>query len=109
MKDKLAFSIFSILLGDFGINYFYLGDYGKGFLCLLFFWTGIPAIIGVVVGVLSLLMTDADFNKKYNVQVTPSKYNFGRSNAELLIQYKELWDKGVITEEEFRKKKEELL
>lgn len=109
MKDKLAFSIFSILLGNFGIQYFYLGEYGKGILCLLFCWTAIPGIIGIVVGVLSLLMSDAEFIKKYSVEVSPSKYNFGKTNAEIIMQYKELLDKGAISEEEFQKKKDELL
>lgn len=66
-KNKLVAGLFAILLGDIGIHQFYLGNNGKGILCLLFSWTGIPAIIGLIQGILILCESDDDFAKRINL------------------------------------------
>jgi TM2 domain-containing membrane protein YozV len=65
-KNKLAAALLAIFLGGLGIHKFYLGKVGAGILYILFCWTGIPEIVGVIEGILMLLMSDADFNAKYN-------------------------------------------
>lgn len=64
-KNKLAAGLFAILLGNFGAHKFYLNDMGMGVLYLLFFWSGIPALIGIVEGIMLLTMSDDDFITKY--------------------------------------------
>ncbi|MBN1929247.1 MAG: NINE protein [Chlorobiaceae bacterium] len=64
-KNRFAASIFAILLGSLGIHKFYLGLSGWGIVYLLFCWTGIPAIAGVIEGVLLLVMSDEAFARKY--------------------------------------------
>ena len=64
MKSKLAAGLLGIFLGDFGAHKFYLGKPGMGILYLLFFWTGIPAVIGLIEGILYLLQSDKDFQQK---------------------------------------------
>jgi TM2 domain-containing membrane protein YozV len=64
-KSRVTAGILAILLGDFGIHKFYLGKVGQGILYLIFCWTGIPAIIGLVEGILYLLMKDEEFAQKY--------------------------------------------
>jgi len=64
-KSKITAGILAILLGDFGIHKFYLGKIGQGIVYLIFCWTGIPAIIGLVEGILYLLMKDEEFAQKY--------------------------------------------
>ncbi|HBP25549.1 MAG TPA: hypothetical protein DD618_01155 [Acholeplasmatales bacterium] len=64
-KSKMVAGLFGILLGGFGIHKFYLGQTGLGVVYLLFCWTGIPSIIGLIEGILLLTMTDADFIEKY--------------------------------------------
>lgn len=64
-KNKIAAGILAILLGDFGIHKFYLGNIGMGIVYLLFFWTGIPAIIGLIEGIIYLTMSDESFCQKY--------------------------------------------
>ncbi|MGO1370065.1 TM2 domain-containing protein [Senegalia sp. (in: firmicutes)] len=66
MKNKLVASLLAIFLGGFGIHKFYLGRTGQGIFMLLFAWTGIPEIIGIIQGVLMLVMTQRDFDRKYN-------------------------------------------
>lgn len=65
-KNKLVAGILAIVLGGLGVHKFYLGKIGLGILYLLFFWTAIPAIIGIIEGVLYLVMSDEEFNRKYN-------------------------------------------
>lgn len=64
-KDKIVAGILGILLGGLGIHKFYLEDTQMGVLYLCFFWTGIPAIIGFIEGILYLLQTDEEFQSKY--------------------------------------------
>ena len=64
-KSRIIAGILAILLGDFGIHKFYLGKIGPGIVYLIFCWTGIPAIIGLVEGILYLLMKDEEFAQKY--------------------------------------------
>lgn len=64
-NKRLAAVLFAILLGCFGAHKFYLGKIGMGLLYLLFSWTGIPGIIGVIEGILYITMTDKEFESKY--------------------------------------------
>ncbi len=66
MKNKLAAALLAIFLGDFGAHKFYLGKPGIGLIYLAFFWTGIPAVIGVIEGIIYLLSSEEDFHKKYS-------------------------------------------
>lgn len=64
-KSRLAAVLFAFFLGGFGFHKFYLGCTGMGVLYLLFCWTFIPAVVGVIEGILLLVMSDAEFIRKY--------------------------------------------
>ncbi len=64
-KNRLATALFALFLGSLGIHKFYLGMTGLGILYLLFCWTGIPGIVGIVEGILLLVMSDEEFVNKY--------------------------------------------
>lgn len=64
-KEKLAAALLAILLGGIGIHKFYLGQTGMGIVYLLFCWTGIPLLIGIVEGIILLSMSDEAFHAKY--------------------------------------------
>ncbi len=64
-KSKVAAGLLAIFLGDFGVHKFYLGQVGIGILYLLFFWTLIPGIIGIIEGIIYLTMTDQAFEQRY--------------------------------------------
>jgi TM2 domain-containing membrane protein YozV/predicted RNA-binding Zn-ribbon protein involved in translation (DUF1610 family) len=61
-KSRVTAAVLAILLGSFGAHYFYLGKTGKGILYLLFCWTYIPCILGLIEGIMMLTQTDEDFN-----------------------------------------------
>ena len=65
MKNKYVAGILAILLGDLGIHKFYLGKIGWGIVYLLFCWTGIPAIAGLIEGIIYLCTDDETFQVKY--------------------------------------------
>lgn len=64
-KSKVAAALFAILLGGLGIHKFYLGRVGWGILYILFCWTLIPAILGLIEGIIYLTMSDEAFARKY--------------------------------------------
>jgi len=64
-KNKMAAGLFAILLGSFGIHKFYLGEVGMGIIYLLFSWSVIPAVAGLVEGIIYLTMSDEEFDRKY--------------------------------------------
>lgn len=53
--NRVAGALLAIFLGDFGIHHFYTGDTRDGILHLVFFWTGIPALIGFIEGIMWLV------------------------------------------------------
>jgi TM2 domain-containing membrane protein YozV len=47
-RDELLGILLAVLLGSFGAHHFYLRRNGLGVLYLVFFWTGIPGILGII-------------------------------------------------------------
>jgi TM2 domain-containing membrane protein YozV len=47
-RDEVVGILLALFLGTFGIHHFYLRRTGLGVLYCLFFWTGIPAILGFI-------------------------------------------------------------
>ena len=64
-KDRTTAGILALLLGGIGAHKFYLGDTGLGILYLCFFWTFIPALVGLIEGILYLTKTDEEFQQRY--------------------------------------------
>ncbi len=64
-KGRSTAAILAILLGGLGIHHFYLGKTAAGILSVLFCWTYIPAIIGLIQGIQYICMNDQDFDIRY--------------------------------------------
>lgn len=47
-RDELLGVLLAVLLGSFGAHHFYLRRNAWGLAYLLLFWTGIPAILGII-------------------------------------------------------------
>ena len=119
MKSRIISAILSFFLGGWGGQHFYLGNVGKGVLSIIFSWTLIPTIMGVVDGLKFLSMSDREFDMKYNtnnylhnfkhslLQNSQSLSNVGV--AEELEKLANLMDRGLITFEEFEKRKKKIL
>ncbi len=46
--NKLSYCLLALFLGGIGVHKFYAGKTSSGIMCLLFCWTGIPALIAFV-------------------------------------------------------------
>ena len=65
-RNRTTAAILGILLGGLGVHKFYLGSNLLGFFYLIFCWTFIPGIIGLIEGIYYLTLSDDEFNKKYS-------------------------------------------
>lgn len=66
MKDKTIGGLLALFFGSIGVHRFYLGQTGLGILHVLFCWTFIPWLIGIINGIQLLSMDQEDFDIKYN-------------------------------------------
>lgn len=69
VKNKLVVGILALVLGGLGAQFFYLGKIGLGILMLIFCWTGIPSLIGLIHGIMILTMNDENYMLKYHVRM----------------------------------------
>ena len=76
-KSRGIAAILAILLGSLGIHYFYIGKPTGGivYLILTVISCGtIPAILGLVQGIMMLCMSNQEFERRY--VLTPSSFPF---------------------------------
>lgn len=64
-SEQVAAGILAILLGGLGVHKFYQGNTKNGVLYLCFFWTAIPAILGLIEGILMLLADEREYEEKW--------------------------------------------
>jgi hypothetical protein len=62
--NQVAAGVLSILLGDIGVGHFYTGQTLRGVLDILFCWTGVPAIIGLVEGIIWLCDSEEEWSER---------------------------------------------
>lgn len=76
-KEKTVAGILGILLGGLGVHHFYLGSMVAGVIeiVLTFVTCGIGYVLGLVEGILLLVMSDEEFNQRYNYR-TPESLEF---------------------------------
>lgn len=113
IASGLAFPGF---LGGLGLHKFYLGQYVAGGFYLVFSWTFIPTIFSVFDFVSLLLMSDEEFDDRYNYrQIAAEKYadNISlpkkKDITNALLDLKKLYEQGVLTAEEYEEKRQKLL
>lgn len=116
-KNKTTAALLAFFVGGLGIHKFYLRENTAGILYLVFCWTAIPGILALTDAIILLTMTDEAFNEKYNSEVefpmsnrTTANVNVSsQSSAQTLLEYKQLLDDGVITQDEFNAIKAKIL
>ena len=67
-KNKIIAALFAILFGGIGLQCFYLGRIARGVFSILFCWTGIPELVGLIEGIIIIVGSDKDFEERYNVK-----------------------------------------
>lgn len=81
MKNKTTAALLAIFLGGIGAHKFYLKKYLWGIAYLIFCWTYIPSIIGLIEGIMYLCTTESDFQTKYCDKESQTAYRSSQ-NAE---------------------------
>ncbi len=66
-KSRGTAAALALFLGGLGIHYFYLEQPGKGVMCLLFCWTFIPAVLGLLTAISIMSMDEDKFYRAYNL------------------------------------------
>ncbi len=76
-KNKVVAGVLALLLGSLGIHHFYLGSVTSGIILLVgsIVTCGALGLLAFVEGILLLVMSDADFDAKYNYR-TPESLEF---------------------------------
>ena len=69
--NKIAYALIAIFIGDFGIHRFYAGRWLSGIIYLLFFWTMIPGLLGLIEGIVAITRDDDGYG---NIPVPEGKY-----------------------------------
>lgn len=70
MKSRTTAAMLALFLGGLGVHRMYLGKVITGVLYLLFCWTYVPALLGVIEGIYYFILSDSEFDQTYN----PAKY-----------------------------------
>jgi len=65
LKRNVA-GILSIFFGGLGVGHIYTRQNVRAIFDILFCWTGIPSLIGLIEGLIWLTEKDEDFNEKFN-------------------------------------------
>ncbi len=109
MKNRITAAILALFLGGIGAHKFYLDRPRPGVVYLLFCWTFIPALIGVVEFFVLISQSNQEFNSRYNEHFKPpSVVSASQTIDEQLELLRDLKERGVITEAEFEARKEML-
>jgi TM2 domain-containing membrane protein YozV len=66
MKDKSTAAILALFMGGIGVHKFYLGRIGAGIAYLVFAFTFVPALLGLIDFFILALMDQDEFNRRYN-------------------------------------------
>lgn len=65
-RSRVMAGLLAIFFGFLGLHKFYLGKATWGLVYLFFSWSFVPMILGVVEGLMYLLMSNQEFEKKYS-------------------------------------------
>ena len=69
IKNEVDAALLAVLLGGIGVHKFYLGQTFKGVLSIIFCWTYIPSILGLIEGIMILCSNDENFQIKYKCRI----------------------------------------
>lgn len=81
-RNRLCAGLFGILLGTFGVQEFYMGKTTAGILSVLFMWTGIPSIVGLVKGIIYICQPNEEFKAHISDKIK-ARYPSENQNGDL--------------------------
>lgn len=97
-KNKVLSGCLALFLGGYGIHKFYLKRNVLGALYLLFFWTCVPSILGIIDALILFFMSKDKFDQKYNptssqqTKEQPYKHQAAKSPQATQFDFSEFLD-----------------
>ena len=73
MKNKTTATLFAVFLGGFGVHKFYLDKPIQGLFYILFSWTLIPAVVGLIEGLCYGTTSQKGFDEEFNKSLAQKK------------------------------------
>jgi TM2 domain-containing membrane protein YozV len=90
-KSKGLAIVLALFLGGLGIHKFYLGKTGQGFLYLIFCWTFIPAILGVIDAIILATRNERQFSGAVQPGIASNLLTNQKGEALPFYQQPALW------------------
>jgi hypothetical protein len=63
-RDRQASALLAVFLGTIGAHKIYLRRWWEAVLYPLFFWSGVPTVLGILEGIWYLSLSDAEFRRR---------------------------------------------
>jgi TM2 domain-containing membrane protein YozV len=79
-KSRILTGLLGVFVGGLGLHFFYLESWGWGVLSIIFCWTYIPAIIGFILGINYLRMSDREF--QIEIKKIQEPFDFSKRNPQ---------------------------
>lgn len=67
-RSRIAMGLLAFFFGTFGIQQFYIGRTVRGIFSILFCWTGIPTIAGIIEAMIIFFEDKSEFEFRYKVK-----------------------------------------
>ena len=80
-NNHIECGVVAILLGTLGLHKFYNGKYGKGMLYVLFCWTGIPTVIGILEGAHYIIESQEEYEEELKPKPKAPKSKKAKAKA----------------------------
>ena len=79
-KNKTLGGVLAIFTGTIGLHKFYMGQWKQGLVYLLFFWTGVPTVLGIMDG--ARLLTQAAEEVPYEEGDAPEEIDSEKEDTD---------------------------
>ena len=86
-KNKTLGGVLAIFTGTIGLHKFYMGQWKQGLVYLLFFWTGVPTVLGIMDG--ARLLTQAAEEVPYEDGDNPEETDLEEEKEESIEESEE--------------------
>lgn len=99
-RNKYIAGLLAFFLGGYGIHRFYLRKNIAGLFYILFCWTLIPWIIGIIEAIRFFVMSREKFDMRYNTDTKTATENVSQRRAEQAHEESFVWDTCEDDEED---------
>ena len=67
-RSRVAMALLAFFFGTFGVQQFYIGRIARGIFSILFCWTGVPTVAGIIEAMIIFFEDKSEFEFRYKVK-----------------------------------------